>query len=472
LVRTPQSAFLIFSPEQSLAIGVTQSKPAGDKQAMKTVASPSVLKQATQPQMEPKVAALPEDEPKVGKDLPNPALNPMLNPLLGKNLGRWAHVYYTTPPEERDRAVLALLRELENAQTPRRERKPFALDEKNSKNAQPKTLLEALTCSVCLHENAAHQRFCGLCGFALEADKTSDPEQQVLPRPMPSPIKRKTEDWPAAREKDVASSGVPPAKSRSWKCAAFLIIIFTAISSYWLGRMRSQTPSPINRGEARPKSGSFSLAAAPAANKMPTAAANPKQVIERLRPNAASGESKTGNMVPAVRAPDSAKRIAKPPAGTPIGCREDHLENCSVGELYRRTMILADTIDALFIDYDKQVMRLLKDARAHQGDSGQKQQERSRQGNHSAQLWERLRLSLYMSNNEKDALKYRTELLRRTVKPGLDNRGFLGTYKNPQLCLELHYVAEDLRRLAAQLAEPVIPNQQSTLRLKSNSLSR
>ena len=439
---------------------------------MKTIASPSVLKQAKQPEMEPRVPALPEDESKVGKDLPNPALNPMLNPLLGNNLGRWAHVYYTTPPEERDRAVLQLLRELEKAQTPRRELRPFALDVKKTRKAQPETQPEALTCSACLHQNAAHQRFCGLCGFALKADKSSDPEKQVLPPPMPSPIERKTEDWPAARQKDLAASGVTPGKSRSWKCAAFLMIIFTAISSYWLGRMRSQTPSPINRVEARPGSVSFSPAAAPAASKIPTAAANPKQVIERFRPNAASSGGKTGNMVPAVPAPDSAKRIAKPPAGTPIGCREDHLEYCSVDELYRRTTILADTIDALFIDYDKQVMHLLKDARAHQGDSGQKQQERSRQGNHSAQLWERQRLGLYLSNNKEDALRYRTELLRRAVKPGLDNRGFLSTYKNPQLCLELHYVAEDLRRLAAQLPEPHIPNQQSTLRVKSNSLSR
>ena len=135
-------------------------------------------------------------------------------------------------------------------------------------------------------------------------------------------------------------------------------------------------------------------------------------------------------------------------------------------------MILADTIDALFIDYDKQVMHLLKDARVHQGDSGQKQQERFRQGNHSAQLWERLRLSLYMSNYQKDALKYRAALLRRAVKPGLDNGGFLNTYKNPQLCLELHYVAEDLRRLAVHLPGPGFPNPQSTLRVSSNSLSR
>ncbi len=45
--------------------------------------------------------------------LPNPDLNPMMNPTLGRNLGRWAQVYFTTPPEKREQAVVELLRELE-----------------------------------------------------------------------------------------------------------------------------------------------------------------------------------------------------------------------------------------------------------------------------------------------------------------------------------------------------------------------
>src|SRR5467141_1322416 len=40
-------------------------------------------------------------------------LNPMMNPTLGRNLGRWAQVYFTTPPEKREQAVVELLRELE-----------------------------------------------------------------------------------------------------------------------------------------------------------------------------------------------------------------------------------------------------------------------------------------------------------------------------------------------------------------------
>jgi len=153
---------------------------------MKGIALPIVLTQATQRQTEPKVPAPPEDERKVGENLPNPALNPMMNPILGKNLGRWAHVYYTTPPEKREQAVLELLRELESTQKPRREVKPLAPDEKNTKKAQPETQQEALICSACLHKNAAHQRFCGLCGFELKADKSSDPEQQVSAPVPPS----------------------------------------------------------------------------------------------------------------------------------------------------------------------------------------------------------------------------------------------------------------------------------------------
>jgi len=44
--------------------------------------------------------------------LPDPKLNPLLNPLLAAHMGRWAEVYFTSPPEKRDEAVAELLREL------------------------------------------------------------------------------------------------------------------------------------------------------------------------------------------------------------------------------------------------------------------------------------------------------------------------------------------------------------------------
>jgi len=45
--------------------------------------------------------------------LPRPELNPLMNPILGRNMGRWAEVYFTSPPEKREQAVMELLLELQ-----------------------------------------------------------------------------------------------------------------------------------------------------------------------------------------------------------------------------------------------------------------------------------------------------------------------------------------------------------------------
>jgi len=45
--------------------------------------------------------------------LPNARLNPLLNPLLAKQLGRWAHIYYTASIDKREAAIEKLVCELE-----------------------------------------------------------------------------------------------------------------------------------------------------------------------------------------------------------------------------------------------------------------------------------------------------------------------------------------------------------------------
>src|ERR1700689_5489571 len=55
----------------------------------------------------------PPDKPDVNT-LPDPELNPLLKPLLAAHMGRWAEVYFTTPPEQRGHAISELLRELES----------------------------------------------------------------------------------------------------------------------------------------------------------------------------------------------------------------------------------------------------------------------------------------------------------------------------------------------------------------------
>lgn len=54
-----------------------------------------------------------DDNQEHPKTLPSPELNPLTNPVLGRNMGRWAEVYFTSPPEKREQAVQELLRELE-----------------------------------------------------------------------------------------------------------------------------------------------------------------------------------------------------------------------------------------------------------------------------------------------------------------------------------------------------------------------
>src|SRR2546422_3139037 len=54
-----------------------------------------------------------ENAAEAADSLPKSDLNPLINPVLGRNLGRWAQVYFTSPPEKREEAVGELLRELE-----------------------------------------------------------------------------------------------------------------------------------------------------------------------------------------------------------------------------------------------------------------------------------------------------------------------------------------------------------------------
>jgi hypothetical protein len=109
--------------------------------------------------------------------LPSPELNPLLNPLLGQNMGRWAEVYFTSPPEKREQAVLELLRELqgENPQHEVTNAAPASSDLERSA-AQPaiaaapsfaEAQLAGVRCRRCGRENPASHRFCGICGIAL-----------------------------------------------------------------------------------------------------------------------------------------------------------------------------------------------------------------------------------------------------------------------------------------------------------------
>jgi hypothetical protein len=137
------------------------------------------------------MALRPDDESKTGT-LPDPELNPLLNPLLAANMGRWAEVYFTNPPEKRAQAVADLLRELERTRPPEGQAEP--IEESISEPAGSKgedVLLRrsfestpvAVVCAACGHPNSTAQRFCGMCGMPLAVNEVSrrDAEPE-LPR--------------------------------------------------------------------------------------------------------------------------------------------------------------------------------------------------------------------------------------------------------------------------------------------------
>ena len=108
--------------------------------------------------------------------LPVPDLNPLLNPLLGQNMGRWAEVYFTSPPEKREQAVLELLRELQG-ENPAHNAASAApalvgMEHATEPAAPPAPSIAespqaGIRCRMCGRENPASHRFCGMCGRSL-----------------------------------------------------------------------------------------------------------------------------------------------------------------------------------------------------------------------------------------------------------------------------------------------------------------
>jgi TPR repeat protein len=113
--------------------------------------------------------------------LPETELNPLLNPVLGENMGRWAEVYFTSPPERRAEAVSDLVRELRAnsasgypssasvQDTPPQAFGSPAIKRRTDQDRDLFAGIEELSvvCESCGHRNLAGQRFCGMCGVPL-----------------------------------------------------------------------------------------------------------------------------------------------------------------------------------------------------------------------------------------------------------------------------------------------------------------
>jgi hypothetical protein len=151
---------------------------------------------------------LPQPQEKTSQpatELPNPELNPLLNPTLGQNLGRWAQVYFTSPPEKREEAVLELLAEL-RAQAGENEAPPSdqsAAPAWLNQGVNARMAPEGVRCAECGHQNAKKQRFCGMCGASLILDKAVAGQSGA----------QNPGTQPSARPESVAESASPASDS-------------------------------------------------------------------------------------------------------------------------------------------------------------------------------------------------------------------------------------------------------------------
>lgn len=167
--------------------------------------------------------------------LPKPELNPATNPLLAKNLGRWAQVYFTHPPEEREQAVAELLRELEAAL---HEIQPHM----GSPSAQDQTSRHEIVCPACSYANPLPATRCESCSAELKTvtARRYSAATQLVAREMAAPASPSMESVAHSdatlqrlREQALAASDQPPGKAfPMWNLAvvAGIVLLLAGLS--------------------------------------------------------------------------------------------------------------------------------------------------------------------------------------------------------------------------------------------------
>jgi hypothetical protein len=108
--------------------------------------------------------------------LPPEELNPLMNPLLAQNMGRWAEVYFTSLPENRDQAVTDLLEELRAEAVAPENAAPIAAPTAVDVAAwQAADSAPPVLCPRCGYENRADHNFCGSCRAQLREEAGAFP---------------------------------------------------------------------------------------------------------------------------------------------------------------------------------------------------------------------------------------------------------------------------------------------------------
>lgn len=199
-----------------------------------------------------------------GASLPRPELNPLTNPILGRNLGRWAQVYFTAPPEQREQAVSQLLQELEADPetvsageravpaneadaspvfTALREARDSVAPAVQTPTVQtPVVQTDDIECVQCRHVNSVDNRFCGFCGGALGETAENDNQQTSSVAPAARIEPDHELEW--LRNKELASFQMDQGRGFGWvKYLLAVAAIAIAGLLYFQFRDRVSTPA-------------------------------------------------------------------------------------------------------------------------------------------------------------------------------------------------------------------------------------
>ncbi len=208
--------------------------------------------------------------------LPRPDLNPLVNPLLGKHMGRWAQVYFTSAPEERERAVEKLLQELQSEVGQSKSSAVPPVMAADPAQAAPAVKMSStephepsmpqfaklkspplepadqdfMVCPACFHKNAVEQRFCGICGFSLiQAAAPSSPQPPAPQSASASSTRLETlePDWQWLRQKTFsAHAPLREPKTSSRFLLGVVVLLAIAGGGYlvWQNRNPSREQVP------------------------------------------------------------------------------------------------------------------------------------------------------------------------------------------------------------------------------------
>jgi hypothetical protein len=194
------------------------------------------------------------DNPEHPSTLPRPNLNPLLNPVLAKNIGRWAEVYFTNPPEKRERAVQELVRELERESPIRRDSVAPQLSPRQRDLESDKTVAsmtaevpaQGVTCRSCGYVNRPKHKFCGRCGMRIASPTVGILEEQEPKTDFP--ISLQSTDFPISLQ----SSGDPDTpifgfesapRWQSYRLLAGVVLALVVVILGYMAWQSSQTTS-------------------------------------------------------------------------------------------------------------------------------------------------------------------------------------------------------------------------------------